>query len=332
MAFAMPAFLDCEGMAMAQLGRIQKHKGVRYGKWGYIFLIPFFVSFTVFTLVPLFNVFYNSFFENYLSGLKQVGPNYIGFQNYIQLFTEAELGKYLWNTVWMWLLGFIPQIVVSLLLAVWFTDMNLKLKGQGFFKTVIYMPNLIMASSFAMLFFTLFSDGGPVNNVMAQLGIPPFQFIFQTAGTRGLTALMNFLMWFGNTTIILMAGVMGIDSSLFEASEIDGASGWQTFWRVTMPLLRPIIAYTLITSMIGGLQMFDVPQILTKGNGTPDRTSMTIIMLLNNYLGKSKNYGLGGALSTVMFFLTGGLSMLVFRSLTKEKREERKYAKMGVGR
>jgi multiple sugar transport system permease protein len=135
-----------------------------------------------------------------------------------------------------------------------------------------------------------------------------------------------------NTTIILMAGVMGIDNSLFEASEIDGASGWQTFWRVTMPLLRPIIAYTLITSMIGGLQMFDVPQILTKGNGTPDRTSMTIIMLLNNYLGKSKNYGLGGALSTVMFIITGCLSLTVFRSLTREKREEHKLAKMGVGR
>lgn len=317
---------------MSQLGKVQRHKGVRYGKWGYIFLIPFFASFTAFTLIPLFNTFYNSFFENYLSGLKQIGPNYVGFQNYIKLFTEADLAKYLWNTVWMWLLGFIPQLAVSLLLAVWFTDMNLKLKGQGFFKTVIYMPNLIMASSFAMLFFALFSDGGPVNNLMIQLGIPPYQFLYQTAGTRGLVALMNFLMWFGNTTIILMAGVMGIDSALFEASEIDGASGWQTFWRVTIPLLRPIIAYTIITSMIGGLQMFDVPQILTKGNGTPDRTSMTIIMLLNNYLSKSKNYGMGGALSTVLFILTGGLSLGVYRSLNREKREEQKLARMGVGK
>ena len=317
---------------MAQLGKAQKHKGVRYGKWGYIFLIPFFASFTVFTLVPLFNTFYNAFFENYLSGLKQVGPNYVGFQNFVKLFAEADLGKYLFNTVWMWLLGFIPQLAVSLLLAVWFTDMNLKIKGKGFFKTIIYMPNLIMASSFAMLFFALFSDGGPVNNVMAQLGIPPFQFLFQTAGTRGLVALMNYLMWFGNTTIILMAGVMGIDCCLFEASEIDGASGWQTFWRVTMPLLRPIIAYTIITSMIGGLQMFDVPQILTQAAGTPDRKSMTIIMLLNNHLSKSKNYGLGGALSSVLFILTGSLSLLVFRSLTRGKREERKLAKMGVGK
>ena len=280
-------------------------------------------------MVPLFNTFYNSLFENYLSGLKQVGPNFVGIANFAKLFTEADLGKYIWNTLWMWLLGFVPQLVVSLLLAVWFTDLNLKIKGQGFFKTVIYMPNLIMASSFAMLFFALFSDGGPVNNVMAQMGMTPYRFLTQTAGTRGLVAMMNFLMWFGNTTIILMAGVMGIDSSLFEAAEIDGANGWQSFWRVTIPLLRPIMAYTLITSLIGGLQMFDVPQILTKGNGTPDRMSMTLIMLLNNYLGKSKNYGMGGALSVILFGITAVLSLLVFRSLTREQREERKLARMG---
>lgn len=314
---------------MAQLNRVVKHKGVSYSKWGYIFLIPFFASFTIFTFIPLFTTFYNSFFENYLSGLKQVGPTYVGLSNFVKLFSETNLGKYFWNTIWIWLLGFIPQMIVSLLLAVWFTDINLKIKGQPFFKTVIYMPNLIMASSFAMLFFALFSDGGPVNNVMIQLGLPQYRFLTQTAGTRGLVALMNFLMWFGNTTIILMAGIMGIDTSLFEASEIDGANGWKTFWKITIPLLRPIIAYTLITSMIGGLQMFDVPQILTKGNGTPDRMSMTLIMLLNNYIGKSKNYGMGGALSVILFMVTAALSLLVYRSLTHEQREERKLKRAG---
>ncbi|MCE5343184.1 MAG: sugar ABC transporter permease, partial [Eubacteriales bacterium] len=254
---------------MSQFDKAQKRRGVSYSKWGYIFLIPFFSAFILFTLVPLFNTFYNSFFENYLSGLNQVGPIYIGIQNFIKLFSEVNLGKYIWNTLFMWLLGFVPQLVISLLLAVWFTDTNLKIKGQAFFKTVIYMPNLIMASSFAMLFFALFSDGGPVNNVMQQLGMQSYRFLTLTNGTRGLVASMNYLMWFGNTTIILMAGIMGIDHSLFEASEIDGANGWQSFWKVTIPLLRPIMAYTFITSMIGGFQMFDVPQILTKGNGTP---------------------------------------------------------------
>ncbi len=308
-------------------GRVKKRGSISYAKWGYIFLIPFFATFCIFTLWPLMRTFYYSFFESYRSGLTQVGPNYVGTANFVKIFTEANLGKYLWNTCWLWLLGFIPQIIVSLLLAVWFTDMNLKIKAQGFFKTVIYMPNLIMASAFAMLFFALFSDGGPINAVMQSMGLQPYSFLRKVEGTRGLIASMNFLMWFGNTTIVLMAAVMGIDNSLFEAAEIDGANAWQSFWRVTIPLIKPILSYTLITSLIGGLQMYDVPQVLTNGDGNPNRTSMTIIMLLNNYLGKSKNYGLGGALSVILFVLTAALSLLVFYSLNGEERERRKLLK-----
>nr|HML48695.1 sugar ABC transporter permease [Clostridia bacterium] len=245
----------------------KKRKSVSYAKWGYIFLIPFFATFAVFTLYPLIQTFYNSFFENYLSGLKQVGPNYVGWANFAKLFSETRLMKYVLNTLWIWLLGFIPQIAFSLLLAVWFTDLNLKLRHQPFFKTVFYMPNLIMASAFAMLFFALFSDGGPVNSIMKSLGMEPYRFIVYQAGVRGLIAFMNFTMWFGNTMLILMAGIMGIDTAMFEAAQIDGAGAWKTFTRVTLPLIKPILAYTLITSLIGGLQMFDVPQILTNGNG-----------------------------------------------------------------
>ncbi len=309
-----------------------KKKGVSYSKWGYIFLIPFFTAFIVFTLIPLANTFYNSLFENYRSGLNVVGPRFVGLDNFVKIFTTQNLGKYLSNTVIMWLLGFIPQIAVSLLLAVWFTDINLRIKGQGFFKTVIYMPNLIMASSFAMLFYVLFTDSGPVNSLLEALGIGAYRFLTYAPGTRGLVALMNFMMWFGNTTILLMSGVLGIDVSLYEASQIDGANGWQTFWQITIPLLRPIMAFTLITSMIGGLQMFDVPQILTNGSGTPNRLSMTVIMLLNNYLGKSFNYGMGGALSVILFALTALLSLLVFRSLTREDREtQRLHRNAGKG-
>ena len=111
---------------------------------------------------------------------------------------------------------------------------------------------------------------------------------------------MNFLMWFGNTTIMLMAAIMGISPEIFEAAELDGCGSVKRFFSITLPLIRPILAYTLITSIIGGLQMFDVPQILTNGQGAPDRTSMTLIMFLNNHL-KSRNYGMAGALSVFLF-------------------------------
>lgn len=298
-----------------------KSKIMRYQKWGYIFLIPFVVVYIGFSLIPLITTVYNSFFENYRSGLTQVGPNFVGLSNFKAIFSDGDIWIYAKNTLIMWVLGFVPQILVSLLLGAWFSDPRLRLKGAGFFKTVIYLPNLIMASAFAMLFFTLFSDGGPINSLLMQMGIlkEPYQFLSNVWSTRGLVAFMNFIMWFGNTTILLMAGMMGVDTSLFEAAEVDGATSTQVFYRVTLPLLRPILVYVLITSLIGGLQMFDVPQVLTNGSGDPVRSSMTLIMFLNKQL-FSKNYGLGGALSVVLFVLTGILSLVVYRiSNTKEK-------------
>ena len=135
--------------------------------------------------------------------------------------------------------------------------------------------------------------------------------------TRALVAFMNFLMWFGNTTILLMAGMMGIDTSLFEAAEVDGATSTQVFFKITLPLLRPILIYVMITSLIGGLQMFDVPQILTNGTGDPMRSTMTLIMYLNKHL-FSKNYGMGGALSVILFIITGLLSLVVFKFSNKK--------------
>ena len=198
-----------------------------------------------------------------------------------------------------------------------------RIKGQAFFKAVIYLPNLIMASAFSMLFYTLFSNAGPVNQLLIQMGWSDhvIDFFAVKFTVRGLICLMNFLMWFGNTTILLMAGIMGIDQSLFEASTIDGASSLQTFFRVTLPLLTPILVYTIITALIGGLQMFDVPQVLTNVLGTPNRSSTTLIMYLNNYLDTSKNYGMAGTISVVVFILTGLLSVLVFKSLTRQREQ-----------
>ena len=180
----------------------------------------------------------------------------------------------------MWIIGFIPQIAISLLLAAWFTDLRLKLKGQTFFKTVIYMPNLIMASAFAMLFFALFSDNGPVNAALVGMGIlkEPFSFLNSVWGNRGLIGLMNFLMWFGNTTIMLMAAIMGVDPTLYEAAELDGCTPNQMFWKITIPLM---------------------------------------IMYLNNHL-FSKNYGMAGAVSVVLFLVCAVLCVIVYMALTKE--------------
>ncbi|HBD69095.1 MAG TPA: ABC transporter permease, partial [Treponema sp.] len=191
---------------------LKKRKSVQYDNWGYFFIAPFFIVYIIFSLIPLLSTFYYSFMENYRVGLVEVGPTFIGLENYKKVF-ESDILKYSANTVIMWVLGFVPQIVISLILGVWFTNTELRLKFQQFFKTVIYMPNLIMASAFSMLFFTLFSDSGPINLMFKSFGWidEPIRFFTYTSWTRGLVATMNFLMWYGNTTILLMAGIMGID-------------------------------------------------------------------------------------------------------------------------
>jgi multiple sugar transport system permease protein len=224
----------------------------------------------------------------------------------------------------LWFMGAVPQIVIALLLAVFFTSARLNIKGQPFFKTVMYMPNLIMAAAFSMLIFTLFSNVGPINQLIMELGWSETAIDFMNikVSVRSLVALMNFLMWFGNTTILLMAGIMGIDQDLFEASTIDGANATQVFFKITLPLLMPIVVYVVITALIGGLQMFDVPQVLTNGFGTPMRSSTTMVMYLNNFLQPSKNFGMAGAVSVALFAISGVLSMIVYRTLSKQYKEK----------
>ena len=291
----------------------KRRKSLSYAKWGYLFILPFFITYFIFSLIPMIDTVRYSFFEYYRSGIKEIGPNFIGLENYISLL-QSDMVKYGENTLILWLIGFIPQIVIALILAAWFTDVRLKIRGKQFFKVVIYLPNLIMASAFALLFFTLFSTNGPINSILMSIGITksPIDFMGTVLGTRSLIGLMNFLMWFGNTTIMLMAAIMGISMDVFEASDLDGCNSIQRFFYITLPMIRPILAYTLITSIIGGLQMFDVPQILTNGQGNPDRTSMTLIMFLNSHL-KSKNYGMAGALSVYLFIISGILCFIVYR-------------------
>ena len=239
--------------------KYQRPHKLKYGKWGLIFILPFFIAYGIFNLYPLIMTFYNSFFSKY-EALFDTVVQFVGFDNYVKVFTEGQILKYFGNTFLLWLLGFIPQILISLLFASWFTDLRLKLKGTGAVKVILYLPNMLMASSVAVLFATLFAVTGPVN----QLFGTAFNFLEDEWSIRLLIAFINFIMWTGNTTILLMAGIMGIDPALYEASSIDGASAGQQFKKITLPMLKPIMLYVMVTSMIGGLQMFDIPNLLVK--------------------------------------------------------------------
>jgi multiple sugar transport system permease protein len=289
----------------------------------------------LFQAVPLFEPLYYSFFDYYEDMLTTVGTTWAGFANFAYIFTHSTLRPlslfgqslglvnfpdfwyYFLNTVIIWIIGFIPQILISLQLAVCVTDIKLNLKLQPFWKTVIYMPNLIMAAAFGMLFLMLFARNWPIMSTLVDWGwlSEPFDISNSQLWMRLILAFLDFIMWFGNTTILLMAGVMGIDNSIFESALLDGASARTIFKKVTMPLLKPIFVYVLITSLIGGIQLFDVAQIFTQHSGGPNESSFTLMMWLYSLISRKQNYGEAGALSFIIFVLTAALSVTVYKTV-----------------
>ena len=308
-------------MASAAQRRI---RSISYAKYGYFFILPFFLVYCFFQLYPLFNTFYLSFFGN---GKKV--DDFVGLQNFQALLFGTGMGRTssaihetfiqtLGNTFIVWIGNFIPQIVLSLALAVWFTDAKLKIKGKGFFKVVMYMPNILTAASIAALYLSLFAESkyGPVNNLLMSIGIidNPIKFVTGVWQSRGMVMFIQCWMWFGNTMIMLMSGIMGLNPSLFEAANIDGASSGQVFRKITLPLLSPMMLYTVFTSMIGGLQMFDIPYMYTKGTQRNEYTKTAAVFIYEHFREKmpNPNYGFSAAASVILFFITIILGSVAF--------------------
>ncbi|MGN1133105.1 MAG: carbohydrate ABC transporter permease [Oscillospiraceae bacterium] len=319
-----------------------KKKSISYAKWGYIFLIPFFVVYIVFSFYPLIQTFYNSFQDYVIDrgtitggwGAAQTqaaadAPTFCGFDNYKAVFSSDDsLLQSFGNTIIMWLIGFIPQIIVSLLLATWFTDLRLKVKAQGFFKAVIYLPNVIMASAISFLFYSLFTQGGAMYELIKSIIGYDDSLLNSVWGTRGIVGFINFLLWYGNTTILLMAAIMGVDQSLYESAQIDGATSKQIFWKITMPLIKPIMSFVLITSLIGGLQMYDVPALLTKDSGNPQLKVMTIIMEIQAR--KDSDVGKASAVCVIIFLVSAILGFLIMFGMRDKDDTKKKRHKKGA--
>ncbi|RKP51485.1 sugar ABC transporter permease [Cohnella endophytica] len=310
-----------------------RRKGVSYSKFGYIFSFPFILAFLVFSLYPVLYTAVIGFTD-----MKGVIPKPIHildhpFQNFKDLiFDNVSFRTSLSNTALIWIANFIPQIVLALLLTAWFTNRRIKVRGQGAFKVLLYMPNIITASTIAVLFNSLFSyPMGPVNSLFEMLGFThsPVNFLQDKTTAQGIVAFIQFWMWYGNTMIILIAGVMGINPALFEAAAIDGANGFQTFFRITLPSLKTIMLYTLITSTIGGLQLFDIPQLFLYG-GPDDATLTTSVFIYGQAFKGSYMFNRAAAASMIMFVMAAILSGLLFYLMRDRDAARLKKAQMKI--
>ena len=250
---------------------MKKTKSFSYAKYGYLFSIPFVVAYLIFSLYPTINTVILGFTDaKGMAGLTNWHflPADDLFKNFIAILKAPTFRKSLGNTIILWIANFIPQISLALLLTAWFTSKRNELRGQGFFKVVFYMPNIITAASIAILFKALFAYPiGPVNSLLMKLGLTDTAINFTTKvwPTRSIIAFIQFWMWYGNTMIVLVSGVLGINPDLYEAAELDGANRWQTLIRVTLPNLKPTILVMLVLS-IGNLMTGGFDQIFNLSN------------------------------------------------------------------
>ncbi|QUI21779.1 sugar ABC transporter permease [Vallitalea pronyensis] len=308
-------------VGVLRIKKTSKRMGkAKYSKYGYFFVAPFIIAFILFQLYPIIYTFVLSFTD--LAGW-ETKLDFVGVKNYVAIVKNSHFIRALQNTWIIWVINFVPQIAIALMLAKWFTDTRIKLKGAGLFKTTFYMPNIITAASVAILFYTLFSyPVGPVNQILMKLNVlaEPFDFFRSKTGTRLIVAFIQFWMWYGSTFIVISAGILGINPSLFEAARIDGASSWQIFKKITLPLLRPITLYVLITSLVGGMQMFDIPFLLT--NGAPDFAVETLTMYIyKQAFTGNRNFYVAATASIVLLVIVLLISLVIFKFMNRHNKE-----------
>jgi len=314
----------------------KKVKSVSYSHWGYIFIAPFFITFLIFGLYPILFTFKTSVTDA-VGWEKILNNNIIGFDNFAQIFQSGTLANEkfwgaLGNTIIIWFFNFVPQLGLALILASWFTDGRLRLKGQGFYKTTIFMPNIITAATIGMLFFSFFAYPiGPVNTFLQTSGIAnmPVEYFRSVEWSRGLISFIQWWMWCGNTMIIMIAGISGINPSLFEAALVDGCSSRQTFWKITLPLIKPILVYNLTTSLVGGLTMFDIPHMMTQG-GPNDTTNTVARFIYTQGFTGSRNFNMASAASVVLFVIIIVGSLIIRYVLNDREPKPAKLAKKGA--
>ena len=323
---------------------MKKNKAFRYAKWGYIFCLPFFIAFLIFSLYPTIYTAVIGFTD--LKGIGKTDFHFLTndiFENYRQVLTSPTFITALGNTVKLWILNFIPQLALALLLAAWFTNRRMKVPGSGAFKVMFYMPNIITAATIAILFNALFGyPMGPVNDILTTLGIvgDPVNFLVKKSAAQAIVIFIQTWMWYGYTMIILISAVLGISPDIFEAAEVDGANGWQTFWRITIPNIKTVLLFTLVTSLIGGLNMFDIPKLFLLG-GPDNATLTTSVFIYNQAFSGSYLYNRASAASMIMFVIIAVVSAFMFfvmrdkdeaalrkiqRQQMKEYRRQRKEA------
>lgn len=272
---------------------------------GLLFISPWIVGFLVFQLYPILYSLYLSFTQYTGFGT----PTFVGLQNYIRLFTEDPLfWTSLYNTLYYTLIAVPVGIAVALVMAI---AMNQQVKEVAVYRAALYLPSVLPLFAISFIFLALLNPQfGIIDYILSAFHIQPIDWLGDPKWAK-LAIVLTAQLGAGNAALVMLAGLRAIPVTLYEAAIIDGARWWTRFWRITIPLLTPVILYNLILGITAGLQVFTQSYVLTTG-GPANSTLFLVYYLYNNAFTYSA-MGYASALSWVLFIISFGIAMLVFR-------------------
>lgn len=306
---------------MATPGNVARKKRKRdINNTGYIYILPFVVVFLTFSIYPVLRTLYLSFTQ-----YKGYGdPTFIGMKNYTRIIKDSMFWRAFLNTLKIWSVNIVVQLGLAFLLTIIFSDIKYRMKGLSIFRALFYLPNLIAPTSVAFLFKAMLDwQFGTLNQMLIKAGVVKVgvDWLGQPGTAQLVVSMIGAWMWFGNSFIMLMAGVQGISKDYFEAAAIDGAGRWKVFGNITIPLLKPILLYVGITSLIGGLQIFDIPFLITDGIGQPSGALNTAVMYLYNTAFRYNNVGYAGAIAYLLFLIIAIASGIQYKMMYHKKED-----------
>ncbi|WIT12196.1 sugar ABC transporter permease [Paucibacter sediminis] len=273
---------------------------------GFLFVLPFVLGVLLFKLFPFVASFALSFSQYDLID----PPEFVGLANYQELATGDPLfRKSLGVTLLFAALAVPLRVGFALFIA---HVLNFKMRGINFFRAAFYLPSILGGSiAVAVLWRFIFSKNGLVNLLLSQLGIEPIAWLADEHYSMW-TIVLLFTWQFGSAMVIFLAALQNVSVSLYEAAECDGASKFQQFWRITVPLITPVIFFNLIMQMVHAFQEFNGPYLITEGG--PLSSTYVLALYIYDQSFRFFNLGYGAALSWVLFALVGGLSAFSFWS------------------
>ncbi|MGZ0712101.1 carbohydrate ABC transporter permease (plasmid) [Coraliomargarita sp. W4R53] len=284
----------------------------------YLYISPFFILFAIIGLFPIAFTAVISFQEWDL--IRNTG-SFVGFDQYIWILGQPAFWTALRNTFSIFLLSSVPQIILAIFIAA-MLDRNIRAKT--FWRMSVLLPFVMAPVAVALIFSNMYGDNhGLVNNLLTQIGLPAIPWHKDPFWSHIAIATMVNFRWTGYNALILLAAMQAVPREYYEAATVDGANAFRQFWSITLPSLKPVLIFVIITSTIGGLQIFDEPRMFDNtGKGGAAQQWLTITLYLYNIGWGEFNFGRAAALAWILFIIIlviGLINMLITRRLVRDE-------------